>query len=391
MCEDEIINLIKTTTGCASGNLAKFFYKNEDYLNMIIKITNFLPIDATLIDRFYYIRNDLREIKKCKYCNKVLNKNLKVSFCSCKCNINYQNEYTDVIERRSKTLSENFKKKSKEEKDAIKHKRANTNFKKYGVTNNMHIPDVIDKKINTWIKNWGVDNPVKSDIIKNKIKETNIERYNSSTPLYGNIQKEIKKQTWIKNLGVDNPGKSKIVQQKMKDTYFKNTGYTHIMYNPHAVSKIRETWIKNQSLGKHKIGYKYKIYTFESGKKIYVQGYESSALDNYILKLYNEKDIENNISVMNSFMFEYEEPENLTKSNIKRRYIPDFYIKKDKLFIEIKSEYYYKLNIKNIYYKSKSVIDKGYNFYILISRDGKNFKKKEYEKIKIDFEKRNNE
>jgi hypothetical protein len=34
---------------------------------------------------------------------------------------------------------------------------------------------------------------------------------------------------------------------------------------------------------------KYNIYTFpESGKNIIIQGYEAEALDNYILKLYNE-------------------------------------------------------------------------------------------------------
>jgi len=389
MCIDEIIEKIKKTTGCAAGNLGKYFYKNKDDFKIVIELTNFLPTETSLIDRFYYIRNDLHEIKKCKYCNNILTKNLKVNFCSAKCNINCQIKNTDIVNRRSESLSYNYKNKSEDAKKITKEKRKETNLKKYGVTNNMHIPEIEIAIKETWMNNLGVDNPNKSPIIKKRIKETNLKRYNVICPLQGKEQIKKKKETWITNLGVDNPGKSKKCQKQAKDTYFKKTGYESPMQNPDVVNKIRNTFFENEGLGKHNTGYKYKIYKFSSGREIFIQGYEGKALDNYLLSIYSEKDINNSIKSINSFNFNYYSPYNKSSSGIQRRYIPDFYVEKDNLFIEVKSEYWYKKDILNIFFKSQSIIDSGFNFYILMSRNGKKFKKITYEKIKIDFNKRN--
>ena len=385
MDEQEIIEIIKSTLGCANGNLAKYFYKHKSSLDIILNLTNFLPETASLSDRFFYIRNDIKHIKICKYCNKKLLRNLKGTFCSAKCNINYQIKNTNIIERRSKTLSKNYKNKSFKEKELIKKKRKGTNLARYGVENNLHAPSVKEEKIKTWVNKYGVDNPSKSEVIKTKRKETNIKKYGGVTPFSGREQKEKRKETWIKNYGVDNPVKNKSVRLKMKKTYFMKTGYSSPMKNPDVIKKIRKTFFKNEGMGRHKRGYRYKIYSFPSGRKILLQGYENGALDNYLLNIYEESDIENNIKIINSFKFEYGQ----TVSGIKRRYIPDFYIKKDNLFIEVKSEYLYNKNLEGIYLKAKSIIDRGYNFYILVSSDNKNFKKIVYEEIKTDIEKEN--
>jgi len=176
MSIDEIIKKIKNTSGGAAGNLAKYFYKNPKDLEKITKITNFLSFDASLRNRFYYIRNDLFTIKICKYCNKKLNNPFN-NFCSKKCNINYQIENTDFVERRSKTISKNYHKKTDEDKEKIKEKRRKTNIKKYGVDNNLNIPEVKKKKIQTWINNYGVDNPSRAQAVKDKRRKTNIEKY----------------------------------------------------------------------------------------------------------------------------------------------------------------------------------------------------------------------
>lgn len=385
MNNQEIFELIKNTTGCASGNLAKFFYKNENYLQIIIDRTSFLPVSSSLIDRFYYIRNDLYEIKKCKNCNKPLSSNLKANFCSCKCNACFQNKSLDVLEKRKVSMTKTYNEKTQEEKDLIKIKRKETNIKRYGVENNMHAPGIKEKKIETWEKNYGVNNPVKSDIIKTKIKNTNIKKYGGPTPFSGEEQKAQRTETWLNKYGVDNPVKNPEVQQKMKDTYKETTGYEHPMKNPEVVKKIRKTFFNNEGKGKHKKAYKYKVYTFLSGRQILVQGYEGGALDNYLLKIYKEEDIENNIKLINSFNFEYGK----TVSGIKRKYIPDFYIQKDNLFIEVKSQYFFDKQLNDIYLKAKSVIEKGFDIFILVSKDNKKFKKITYEEIKISLEKRN--
>jgi len=171
----------------------------------------------------------------------------------------------------------------------------------------------------------------------------------------------------------------------MFNTYFKKTGYRAPMNNPDVIEKWLNTFIKNEGRGHHKKGYRYKIYNFESGRQILVQGYETYALDNYILLIYSENDIENNIKVMNNFNFLW------GKNNAggKRKYIPDFYIEKDNLFIEVKSSYFFYKNLDSIYLKAKSVVNKQYNFYILVSNHGKKFKNINYEEIKNLIKKRN--
>jgi hypothetical protein len=384
MNKDDIIQKIKNTTGPAAGNLGKYFLKNKEDLDRIKQLTSFLPNDASLRDRFYYIRNDLSATKKCKYCFSELNTPFK-EFCSAKCNINYQNENTDIIKRRSKTISKKYHKKSESEKQKIKDKRRNTNIEKYGVSNNMHIPVVRAKTIEKWIDTLGVDNPSKSEKVKDKRRNTNIEKYGGPTPFHGKEQDELRKATWMKKYGVDNPTKNPDIHKKIFDTYFKRTGYRTPMNNPEVIDKWLKTFIENEGRGYHNKGYRYKIYTFALGRQILVQGWETQALDEYLLKLYDEDDIENNIKIINKFNFLW------GSNNIgtKRKYIPDFYIKRDDLFIEVKSEYLFHKNIDNIFYKAKSVIDKGHNFYLLISSNGKKFKKITYEEIETYFKKRN--
>jgi len=385
MKKEEIIEKIKTTTGCAAGNLGKYFYKNIEDLKKVIELTNFLPDDATLIIRFYYIRNDLTEIKKCKYCNKDILMNV---FCCPSCNIKWNYENTDMGERIIKSVKEsnlkNYGVSCVFQIPEINKKIKNTLLEKTGYDHNFKDPKVKEKRKQTWLNNLGVDNPNKSPIVIKRIQETNLERYKCVCPLQGKEQRKKKKETWMTNLGVDNPGKSKKCQQKAKDTYFEKTGYETPMRNPSVVNKVRNTFFENEGKGKHNKGYRYKIYTFLSGRQILIQGYEYGALDNYLLDIYNENEIENNIKIINEFKFEY----GLTESGLKRKYIPDFYIKKDNLFIEVKSLYFYNKNLEGIYLKAKSVIEKGYNFYVLVSNDNKKFKKITYEEIETNFKNR---
>jgi len=68
----EIISKIKSTDSRANGTLSKYFRKNEDALNRLIKITDFLPDHTSISERIYYIKHDLKEVKRCKYCNNIL-------------------------------------------------------------------------------------------------------------------------------------------------------------------------------------------------------------------------------------------------------------------------------------------------------------------------------
>lgn len=95
-----------------------------------------------------------------------------------------------------------------------------------------------------------------------------------------------------------------------------------------------------------------------SGNKISVQGYEHFAIT-LLLQSYDENELIFNKSLMPRIT--YEDP----ISSKTRRHYPDIYIPKDRLIIEVKSEYTLKQNYENTLLKLAAVKDAGYNFDLL--------------------------
>jgi very-short-patch-repair endonuclease len=54
-------------------------------------------------------------------------------------------------------------------------------------------------------------------------------------------------------------------------------------------------------------------------------------------------------------------------------YFPDFYIEKLNLIIEIKSEYYYYLNLEKNIAKEKACLEQGYKYILIIDKNYKEF------------------
>jgi hypothetical protein len=106
-----------------------------------------------------------------------------------------------------------------------------------------------------------------------------------------------------------------------------------------------------------------KEYTFQSGTTVKLQGYEHFALD-FLLQKYKEDEIKLQRSEVPVIWYEH--------SGKNKRYFTDFFIPKDNILIEIKSEYTYKKElIKNIL-KGLSVRKSGYLFEIWIfDKNGK--------------------
>ena len=117
-------------------------------------------------------------------------------------------------------------------------------------------------------------------------------------------------------------------------------------------------WIKsNPCISEKQFSNSNKIYNFPSGKSIQIQGYENLALD-LLIKKYNDNEIINRRINMPCIFFEH-------KKKV-CRYFPDFYIPKDNLIIEVKSDYTYKKHlIKNIL-KAHAVRKLNYNYEIWI-------------------------
>ena len=197
----------------------KLKIKNTNHLRLnsadkeIVKeYTNFLPEDATFQERYYYIRNDIREQLRCPICGKPRRFNSKKTemkkYCSKECNIADQK---NISKRTADKLEKLTGKRIYLQVDGIKEKSINTLLKKYGVDNAMKNkdiakksynsrkdkfieiseksrktykertgysstfknPDVISKSKNTLLKKYGVDNAMKIKKIANRISEIN--------------------------------------------------------------------------------------------------------------------------------------------------------------------------------------------------------------------------
>jgi len=108
-----------------------------------------------------------------------------------------------------------------------------------------------------------------------------------------------------------------------------------------------------------------RFYTLPSGQTIKVMGYEDKFLDfvfaNNLLK--EEEIFHEHCSLY------------YQQDGIKRRYVPDFYIPKFNLIVEIKSWYVVKLGggVHNLLCKRKGVLEAGYNFCLVLDNNFNSF------------------
>lgn len=103
--------------------------------------------------------------------------------------------------------------------------------------------------------------------------------------------------------------------------------------------------------------FKTKEFIFPSGKIIKVQGYEHKALT-YLLNLgYKEEDFFFGKDVP-IIKYEFE--------NNSHRYIPDFFILKENMIVEVKSDYTFKRRLEQNKQKFKSTVQNGFNLRLII-------------------------
>jgi len=195
------------------------------------------------------------------------------------------------------------------------------------------------KKKKTFFNNYGVDIPTKSVFIKNKIKKTCIEKYGFDNPMKNSDVKNKSKETCNAKYNSDFFS-SIYFRDKMTEKYGVN--------NPMESIELNEKRIKNS----------YKIDNFNEIK--YQGKYELDFIKFCIV---------NNINISKPIKtIDY-----IDSTGKNRKYIPDFYIDHINLIIEIKSKYYYNINIENNILKEKYSLMNGYNYIIIIDKKYDNF------------------
>jgi len=194
-----------------------------------------------------------------------------------------------------------------------------TNMERYGGTNPMHSEAVKGKIKETNMERYGVANPSQSEAVKGKIKETNMERY-----------------------GVANPMQSEAVKGKAKETNMERYGVANPMQNPEISEKCMISC------------YKSKEYTFPSGKKEFVQGYEPWAIDELLEEVINEQDIIVKRSEVPVCLW-------ISEDTKEHRYFVDIYVKSQNRCIEVKSNWTYEVDIDSVELKLMALKGEGYD------------------------------
>ncbi len=184
--------------------------------------------------------------------------------------------------------------------------------------------------------------------------------------------KEKRKQATLnEKYGVTNAGQIKEVQKKIQETF--NTKYGD---HPKRIKEVQEKWKATckDKYGGHpnqnpevqakseKSSYKFKEYTFPSGKCIKYQGYENLAIDD-LLKLHKEEDIvigRDKVPTINYYV-----------DTTKHVYFPDIFIPHENKIIEVKSDWSLQYRRANIQEKADATIGEGYLYEIWVYNNKK--------------------
>lgn len=232
--------------------------------------------------------------------------------------VEYPLQSKDIRKKVKQTIFKNYGVNNPGQSKEIRQKMKETNIKKYGVEEPLSSSIIREKIQITTKEKYGVDNTINSSEIKNKIKETMIKRYGVEYTAQSYILREKMKKTNIEKHGVEYPIQSSIIKEKMKKTNIEKYGVEH----PSQIPGFSEKQVINS--------YKRKEVITPSGKVLYMQGYEPHAYK-ILLYTYTEEEILNSrIDVPEIWWSD--------KEGKRHRYYVDFYIPKDNLMIEIKSE-----------------------------------------------------
>lgn len=197
--------------------------RNIDLYIIVKECTSFLPENAKVAERLYCIRNEIKEVSKCKGCgNKtkfdVVNpRRGYLTYCSVKCAVN-SFEFKQI---KIQTCLEKYGVESPLESSLVQEKKKQTCLEKYGVDNPWKSAMVKSQRKQTWLKNYGVDNPGKSKQVREKTKQTCLERYGVDYSFMSNECKEKKIQTCLKRYGTLFPYADTSIEIALQDALRK--------------------------------------------------------------------------------------------------------------------------------------------------------------------------
>ena len=171
---------------------------------------------------------------------------------------------------------------------AISKRRAETNYKKYGVSNPAAHPDIRKKASDTMEKRYGVRNALQSPLFLNKSKETLKKNYGVTTPMLSDEIKQKHINKLMNKYGVDNIAKLPEFIEKAKKTSLVKYGVDNPSKSSKIKEKIIESRINNSIIGVSKMETELTQYIQSLGletKKSYIGGENPREIDILIQNL----------------------------------------------------------------------------------------------------------
>ena len=287
-----------------------------------------------------------------------------------------------AVEKTKKTCLKKYGVENPAQNKYITEKTKKTCLEKYGRKNYNNR----EKSRLTCLERYGFSNAMHNEEIKNKLKQTNNEIYGGH-PMKNKIVKEKSKRTCKKNNGVEWSLKDKKIREKGKKTKKEKYGNESYSNRKKAIETNNKKFGGNAPICNEKIKNKIKKsciirYGVEhpmqnqkicekaqiNSKKMFI--HEQTGIR---YQGENEKDFldfcfENNTKIERGKTIRYDFKERKNKV-----YYPDFYLKDKNLIIEIKSSYYYNLELEKNLAKQKACLDQGYDFIFIIDFNYKDF------------------
>jgi hypothetical protein len=261
--------------------------------------------------------------------------------------------------------------------EEIRQKTIATMQERYNCDHGLQSPEILQKTKDSLFENHGVKYAAQSEKLLQKTKETCIKKFGCPCPLQAEEVQEKSLATLFENYHVTHPSHSVEIQERMQATFIQNYGVPYAIAAPEVREKIMATCLKRYNTKYpmqdpavfdkcQKSGYRRKEVVRADGTKIYLQGYEPQAY-----KILCAKYAEDEIITINTQKPEIWWSDANEKSH---RYYPDFFIPKDNLIVEIKSQRTFDVGVKEekISRTTEAVKALGYNFEIwIMNKEGK--------------------
>ena len=238
-------------------------------------------------------------------------------------------------------------------------------LEKYDVDTVAKLQDTKEKIMSTCLKKYGETSNLKTNETKRKIKKTNLEKYGVEYPMQSDDVKLKRQYTFNSKYGVDEITSSEHFKRKFKTTMLEKYGVTSALQNKDILKKCQETnmdryGVHNPTLNSSILekaqhnSFLRKEFTWKTGETSLVQGNEPIVLKELEDDGYSFNEVKTSPKDMPDIWYEFE--------GETKKYIPDFFIPKENLLIEVKSDFTLNLEPAKNNAKFQAAKDAGYNF-----------------------------